>query len=150
MAGMGVKGLDHVHIHVADRDRAATWFKRVLGLEPASQFSEWASDPEGPLFLSTRDGHHCLALFQGNTEHNRIGDHTVAFEVSAGDFIDFMNEVDDLQLTERDGSKVSRNDIVDHDLSWSFYFLDPDGNRFELTSYEYREIETALKRYAPT
>ena len=32
--GISVKGLDHVHIHVANRERAAEWFRRVLGLEP--------------------------------------------------------------------------------------------------------------------
>ena len=30
--------------------------------------------------------------------------------------------------------------------SHAFYFLDPDGNRFELTSYEYLEIETDRAR----
>jgi catechol 2,3-dioxygenase-like lactoylglutathione lyase family enzyme len=146
--GIGVKGLDHVHIYVADRAKAAEWYSRVLGLEPASELSEWAIDPEGPLFLSTREGHHCLALVQGNIEHNRSGDHTVAFTVSARDFIAFMNELNDLHLVDRDGSNVSRNDVADHDLSWSIYFLDPDGNRFELTSYEYPEIEAHIQQMA--
>ena len=146
--GIGVRGLDHVHIRVIDRTKAAEWYLRVLGLEPASELSEWAIDPEGPLFLSTREGRHCLALVQGNTEHNRSGDHTVAFIVSASDFIAFMNELNDLRLVDRDGSKVSRNDIVDHHLSWSIYFLDPDGNRFELTSYEYTEIEAHIQQKA--
>ena len=146
--GIGVKGLDHVHIRVIDRAKASEWYKRVLGLEPASELSEWATDPDGPLFLSTREGRHCLAIVQGSTEHNRSGDHTVAFIVSASDFIAFMNELNDLCLVDRDGSKVSRNDIADHHLAWSIYFLDPDGNRFELTSYEYTEIEAHIQQEA--
>ena len=146
--GIGVKGLDHVHIRVIDRAKASEWYKRVLGLEPASELSEWATDPEGPLFLSTREGRHCLALVQGNTEHNRSGDHTVAFIVSASDFIAFTNDLNDLHLFDRDGKKVSRNDIADHHLAWSIYFLDPDGNRFELTSYEYTEIEAHIQQKA--
>ncbi len=65
--------------------------------------------------------------------------------VSASDFIAFMNELNDMRLVDRDGSKVSRNDIADHQLSWSVYFLDPDGNRFELTSYEYTEIDAHIQ-----
>jgi catechol-2,3-dioxygenase len=27
--------------------------------------------------------------------------------------------------------------LVDHTVSWSLYFQDPDGNPFEITSYDY-------------
>ena len=142
---IAVKGLDHVHIRVTNREKATKWFSRVLGLEPASDLSQWAIDPDGPLFLSTREGgHHCLALVEGNTEHNRSGDHTVAFDISANDFIAFISELDNLDLVDRDGSTVSRSGVVDHLLSWSVYFLDPDGNRFELTSYDYQEIRDRI------
>jgi catechol 2,3-dioxygenase-like lactoylglutathione lyase family enzyme len=148
--GIAVKGLDHVHIRVADRARAAEWFKRVLGLQPALELGQWASDPAGPLFLATREGCHCLALVQGNTEQNRTGDHTVAFNVSASDFIGFLTEIDELQLVDRDGSQVTQADVADHDLSWSVYFLDPDGNRFELTSYEYQAIKARIHKPTQT
>lgn len=146
MADFRVKRLDHVHLQVADRDNAALWFKRVLGLEIAPEFAEWARDPEGPVFLSTREGAPCLALFRRNTENNRVGDHTVAFRTSARDFIDFANRLDEMDLVDRDGSRVNLNEIADHELSWSFYFLDPDGNRFELTCYEYEEVREFLAR----
>lgn len=146
MTGITVKGLDHVHVHVANRDKAAAWFKRVLGLQIASPFAEWARDPDGPLFLSTHEGHHCLALFQRNSEHNKSGDHTIAFKVGASDFIGLVNQLDDLQLIDKDRTKLSRDDIVDHQLAWSLYFLDPDGNRFEVTSYDYDEIGAYVKK----
>jgi catechol-2,3-dioxygenase len=148
MSVISVQGLDHVHVHVADRERSAAWFERVLGLRRDPDLSDWAADPNGPLFLSTGEGRHCLALVQGHTEHNRLGDHTVAFDVCADDFIHFVDQLDDLQLTDRDGSKVTRNDVDDHTLSWSLYFLDPDGNRFELTSYEYEEIYARISKPA--
>ena len=145
--GISVKRLDHVHIHVADREAAAEWYGRVLGLQPDSELRQWASDPDGPLLLSTREGNHCLALFQRNIEDNRTGDHTVAFDVSASDFIAFVNVMDGLLLVDRDGSKVSRTEIADHQLSWSIYFLDPDSNRIELTSYDYQEIGGYIQRF---
>jgi catechol 2,3-dioxygenase-like lactoylglutathione lyase family enzyme len=144
MATINVKGLDHVHIQVANREGAAAWYARVLGLQIAPEFVEWARDPEGPVFLSTREGASCLALFRRSTEHNRVGDHTVAFRASARDFIDFANRLDELDLVDRDGSKVVLTEIADHELSWSFYFLDPDGNRYELTCYEYEEVRDFL------
>jgi catechol 2,3-dioxygenase-like lactoylglutathione lyase family enzyme len=146
MADFRVMGLDHVHIQVADRAGAVAWYERVLGLHIAPEFVEWASDPEGPVFLSTREGASCLALFRRNTEHNRVGDHTVAFRASARDFIDFANRLDKLNLVDRDGSRVNLSEIADHELSWSFYFLDPDGNRYELTCYDYAEVRTFLDR----
>jgi catechol-2,3-dioxygenase len=148
MSGISVLGLDHVHVHVADREKSAAWFERILGLQRDSELSDWATDPKGPLFLSTGEGKHCLALVQGNAEHNRIGDHTVAFNVCAGDFLNFLDHLDDLQLTDRDGSKVTKNDVDDHNLSWSLYFLDPDGNRIELTSYDYEEIGARMNKSA--
>ncbi|MFN7136382.1 MAG: VOC family protein, partial [Thermomonas sp.] len=34
---------------------------------------------------------------------------------------------------------------VDHDLSWSLYFQDPDGNPFEITCYEHAALAAALR-----
>jgi len=34
---------------------------------------------------------------------------------------------------------LSRNDIVDHQLSWSIYLLDPDRNRFESRHPSFRQ-----------
>ena len=34
--------------------------------------------------------------------------------------------------------------IVDHQFSWSLYFSDPDGNPYEITSYDYAAIAALL------
>jgi catechol-2,3-dioxygenase len=34
--------------------------------------------------------------------------------------------------------------LEDHDLSVSLYFHDPDGNPFEITTYEYQAVKAAL------
>src|SRR5262249_37270810 len=126
------------------RERSAVWFERGLGLRREARLSAGASDPAGPLFLSTSEGNHCLALVQGDTEHNPIGDHTVAFDVTVADFLKLVRELEILSLTDRGGSILTNDDVYDHQLSWSLYFLDPDGNRFELTSYEYEAIGARL------
>ena len=43
--------------------------------------------------------------------------------------------------------KVTRADVVDHDLSYSLYFDDPDGNKLEITSYDHDYIKAAIKQY---
>jgi catechol-2,3-dioxygenase len=146
MAGIKVDCIDHVHVHVTNRGAAAEWFHRVLGLQIAPEFAEWARDPSGPLFLSDCNGHHCLALFQGDVTSHAMGDHTIAFKVGGAEFIHLVSRLDELQLSGTDGSTLSRDDIADHQLSWSVYFLDPDGNRFEVTTYEHEAVAAQLNQ----
>jgi sugar lactone lactonase YvrE len=35
--------------------------------------------------------------------------------------------------------------LEDHQVSWSLYFSDPDGNPYEITSYEYGELPAQLR-----
>jgi catechol-2,3-dioxygenase len=147
MAGIRVERLDHVHVHVTNRESAAAWFNRVLGLQIAPEFAEWARDPNGPLFLSDCNGHHCLALFQDNVPAHAMGDHTIAFKVGGAEFIGLLSRLDELRLSGTDGSTLSRDDIIDHQLSWSVYFLDPDGNRFEVTTYEHEAVAAQLNQF---
>ena len=100
----------------------------------------WSRDPAGPLFLSDGRGDHCLALFQGGVTSHQAGDHTIAFKVGGVAFMSLLTRLDDLQLSGTDGSMLARDDVVDHQLAWSIYFLDPDGNRFELTTYDYEAV----------
>ena len=116
----------------------------MLGLHIAPEFGEWSRDPNGPLFLSDRNGDHCLALFQGDVTSHAMGNHTIAFKVDGAEFIDLVSRLDELQLCGTNGSTLSRGDIVDHQKFWSVYFLDPDGNRFELTTYEYEAVAARL------
>lgn len=60
---MQVDRIDHVHIEGRDRDAAADWYARVLGLSRDPQLAAWADDPMGPLILSAGDGAPALPLF---------------------------------------------------------------------------------------
>lgn len=134
MSGFAVGGLDHVHLRVRDREAAAAWYGRVLGLVAAPEHRGWAADPRGPLFLATPGGAHCLALFAGEPEV--AGDQAVAFRTGATGFAAFLDRLDGLALTDRRGGTLGRDNVVDHGGAWSLYFRDPDGNPIELTTYE--------------
>ncbi|MEM7270581.1 MAG: VOC family protein [Pseudomonadota bacterium] len=131
-----VERLDHVHIEVADRDVAAGWYQRVLGLERHPDLAQWKDDPIGPLILAGADGFPTLSLFARDCK-DPSRDATVAFRVSGEDFAAFCKSLDGLGLTDGEGAKLTPDSVVDHELSWSVYFVDPDGNRLEVTTYDY-------------
>ena len=127
MTEFHVDRLDHVHIEVADREASAKWYGHALGLVPAGNFASWADDPKGPLFLQSRSGHHCLALFARPRPATRCTDHTVAFRVDGAAFMIFMERLIEIDIRGDENHRLSKSDIVDHQLAWSLYFNDPDG-----------------------
>ncbi len=139
---MQVEGLDHIHVRVRDREAAAGWFARVLGLRPAAGFADWAREAGGPLFLETAGGRPCLALFAGAPVTE--GDHTIAFRTDAEGFLGFLRGLPSDDFLDREGGRVTAGDVLDHDRAWSVYFCDPDGNRFELTTYDYQAVAARL------
>ncbi len=67
--------LDHVHVGVRDRRRAAAWYRRVLQLRTADDYRRH-SDTRGPLVLSG-DGNrtHAVADPDGNPVEITTYDH---------------------------------------------------------------------------
>lgn len=120
-----LQAFDHIHIHVEDRDAAERWYAQVLGLARSKELEFWAVDG-GPLTLDNPEGTVHLALFQRSAPCSRT---TVALRVGAKEFVAWqghLKAVLDRPIT-----------IEDHQVSWSLYFADPDGNPFEITTYEY-------------
>ncbi|MEN0036570.1 MAG: VOC family protein [Cellvibrio sp.] len=118
--------IDHVHVSVKDRKLAEQWYKDVLGFERVAEFDKWATD-KGPLTIGNAQGNIHLALFESENIQNTV----IAFSVTAENFFAWIEHLND--------KGISVNPI-DHDLSWSIYFRDPDGNPFEITTYEYAAI----------
>lgn len=140
MSDFRVERLDHVHVAVRDRAAAIRWYGDVLGLRlhhdhPAE------GDPRGPVVLSSDGGETHLALFEtkGDVKPAQI----VAFRVKADGFMAFLDRLDQLQLYAL-GRRVLRKDVADHGNSWSIYFCDPDGNPYEITTYDYSEVSGRL------
>jgi len=56
-----------------------------------------------------------------------------------------VNGQDFLVWLERLREILGKIDEVDHEGSWSLYFSDPDGNPFEITSYDYQWLKKQLR-----
>ncbi|PID35840.1 MAG: hypothetical protein CR993_08205 [Rhodobacterales bacterium] len=131
---MQIQRIDHVHLEVSDREAAAEWYGRVLGLIRSKELAPWADDPMGPLVLAAPDGTPLLSLFARPAKPTSR-DATIAYRTSAADFKAFLASLP-RELKNTRGKTLTAQDVVDHDLSHSIYFLDPDENRIELTCYE--------------
>ena len=127
-----LESIDHVHVYTPDRARAETWYRRVLGLTRITEFEHWATK-DGPLFLSNPERSVSIALFERPAQPTRS---IIAFRVSGQDFMTWR-----AHLREMLGSV----EAVDHAGSWSLYFTDPDGNPFEITSYDYEFLRDQLR-----
>ncbi|WP_373974596.1 VOC family protein [Chitinibacter sp. SCUT-21] len=122
---------DHVHIYVADRIRAEAWYQQVLGFTRSAELEFWAVDG-GPLTLQNASGSVHLALFQ---KANASAGPTVAFRVGAQAFGDWRAHLQRHEVSV---------DLQDHQVSLSLYFADPDGNRYEITTYDYASARDLL------
>jgi len=121
-----IEGIDHIHINVRNRNKSELWYRDILGLVRVPSLEFWAADG-GPLTLANSNESVHLALF----ENSEIQSTTVAFKVSASGL---QNSISHLR---NNGIEVRP---VNHDISWSIYFKDPDGNPYEITTYDYDEF----------
>ena len=124
--------IDHVHVFVADRVAAEAWYERVMGLQRVAELAFWSADG-GPLTMGNADHSVHLALFEGTNNSPRS---TVAFGVPGAELLAWRTHLQD--------ALGRRIDLVDHQVSWSLYFNDPDGNPFEITSNDHAVVSALL------
>ncbi len=117
--------IGHVHLKVADLDRAVAFYRDVLGFELSQRFGQ------GAAFLSAGGYHHHIGL---NTWESRGG--TAAPAGHTG-----LYHLAIVYPTRRDLAAAARRTLdagtlyvgaADHGVSIALYFTDPDGNGVEL------------------
>ena len=129
--------IDHIELHVPDRDAAVAWYGEWLGFKPMPEHAEWAD--AGPLMMTNDSGSTMLALFAGEAagcEPVR-GWRRLAFRTDADSFWSFH------QNFRESGQAIEGP--VDHDKAWSVYFDDPWGNGLEVTTYDYSAVSMVLR-----
>lgn len=117
--------IGHVHLKVADLDRALAFYVGVLGFELMQRFGSQAA------FVSAGGYHHHIGL---NTWHSRGGSppapgttglfHLAILYPSRADLADALRRLQDAGIP-LDGAS-------DHGVSEALYLSDPDGNGVEL------------------
>ena len=116
--------LGHVVLKVRDAQASKAFYTRVLGLQVAHEDRQ-----RGAVFLSFGTEHHDLALFQlatGETPASeQPGLHHTAWQVES---------FEALQAAHRELGRlgIAVESTVEHNVTRSVYFHDPDGNRVEL------------------
>jgi catechol-2,3-dioxygenase len=116
--------LGHVVLKVRDAGKSRDFYTRTLGLKVAHEDLE-----RGTVFLSFGKEHHDLALFQlaqGETPAaSQPGMHHMAWQL--GSFEELREAYRELKAM---GMQIEST--VEHNVTRSIYFPDPDGNRVEL------------------
>ncbi|MEO5687850.1 MAG: VOC family protein [Burkholderiaceae bacterium] len=124
--------IDHIHLYATNRNKSEQWYADVMGFSRVRELESWAE--EGPLTLTNSSGTVHIALFEAPLQACRS---VIALSVGAEEFIAWRQHLVD---------KLKRPvEAEDHQLSWSLYFDDPDGNPWEITSYQHAVIATLLK-----
>jgi catechol 2,3-dioxygenase len=119
------KEIGHVVLNVSDVERSTKFYRDVVGF----QVSRYRPDGTGA-FLTCGVVHHNLALFKAPEgaqpiQKGQIGLNHFAFEVESYQALQEAHK----RLVE---ASATIDHIVDHGMTRSVYFLDPDGIEMEL------------------
>jgi len=126
---MNILGVDHAAISVRNLDKSLEFYTKVLGLTITER--EY-SKPGIEYFLDC--GTSLVGLIQGDPAGEKhllqdagLGGNHVSFRVKTGEF-------------DAAVESLKRHDVTitfqkKREKSWSVYFLDPDGNKLEITAW---------------
>jgi catechol 2,3-dioxygenase len=123
---MKIQSLGHVVLRVTDRDRAEKFYGDVLGLPICARFDEGGFK----MAFFTLGNHHDFAVMEVS------GDGSSRSETAAGlDHVAFNigTTLDELREAKAklDAAGIATKP-VDHEVTKSLYFEDPDGNGIEV------------------
>lgn len=119
--------IGHVHLKVADLDRALAFYRDVLGFEVVQQLPDHSA-----AFLSAGGYHHHIAL---NTWLSPGGTPPAARHTGLYHLAIRYPTRRDLALAVKRviEAGIPLQGVADHGVSESIYLADPDGNGVELT-----------------
>ena len=124
--------IGHVHLKVADIDRALAFYSGVLGFDVMQRYGDQAA------FISAGDYHHHIGL---NTWESKGGTppprNTTGLYHTAIRYPDRKTLADALRRVLAAG--IPLEGATDHGVSEAIYLRDPDGNGVEL--YRDRPVE---------
>jgi catechol 2,3-dioxygenase len=123
---MKIKALGHVVLRVTDWARAERFYNGLLGLPITARFDENGMK----MTFFSLGNHHDFAILEVSGEGSSraataVGLHHVAFKI--GDSLDELREAK--AMLESAGVVVTP---IDHEVTKSLYFDDPDGNNLEV------------------
>ncbi|QED36415.1 glyoxalase [Antarcticibacterium arcticum] len=121
----GQTRIGHVHLKVADLDRALGFYRDLLGFEVTTFYGDQAA------FLSAGGYHHHIGLNTWNSlgappaKHQGVGlFHTAILYPTRKDLAMILKRVGD--------ANYPLSGAADHGVSQALYLNDPDGNGVEL------------------
>jgi catechol 2,3-dioxygenase len=143
---MKIKSLGHVVLRVTDCPRAERFYNGVLGLPICARYDENGFK----MTFFSLGNHHDFAVMEvsgagGATSQTSAGLHHVAFKI--GSNLDELREA----KAALEAAGVTSNPI-DHEVTKSLYFADPDGNGVELyidASDAWRQDPQRVAQIAP-
>lgn len=133
------KKVGHVVLKVRDLQKAEQFYTEVLGFTVVTRLKR----PAG-VFFSLGEQHHDLAVLQVPSDaepvkDQQVGLHHVALQVE--DFAALKECYRQLKAHQ-----VTITGTIDHLITKSIYFLDPEGNQFELYCDEGTDGLERIKR----
>ena len=124
-----ISGLDHVALSVADLERSRKFYEDVLGFKISRRENQ---KPGSEYFLDC--GPSLIGLIQGDPKGDKhelqdggLGGNHFSFRIHTSDF--------DAAVESLKKHGVTITFQKKREKSWSVYFLDPDGNKLEMTSW---------------
>ena len=136
-----VRNVGHVVLKVRDAERAARFYRDVLGLKEVAR----ATFGRPMVFFSTGDNHHDVAVMEVGPDAavpqpGDVGLYHVALRIGT--------TLDELRAAKAhlEAHGITNLRLTDHRVSQSIYLTDPDGNGVEL----YVDADPAIWREDPS
>ncbi len=123
---MKIKALGHVVVRVRDRARAERFYNGLLGLPICARLDEGGFK----MAFFTLGNHHDFAVMEvtgegSSSAESAVGLHHVAFNIGTS--------LDELREAKAKLEAAGLEPVpIDHEVTKSLYFQDPDGNGVEL------------------